>query len=234
MSTMTFGTKDGKQEFFERYGVSSYQELGEKMQDAQYHKAIQDAERVEDERVAVYKAKPSYTATDRAINYMIDLAMEKPETLKAGTTRQQLWDWAKSVESHVVSEKIDELKGSAKQDFTPVKRESKSLERHGVPAGRYAITATEGHTTFLRVEIPKEGKWAGRIFVQVQAGDELHRTNRDMADTLLARIAAAGVKEASFRYGHELGKCGVCGRTLTDETSRERGIGPVCADKMGW
>lgn len=30
------------------------------------------------------------------------------------------------------------------------------------------------------------------------------------------------------------GICGICGRTLTDEVSIRNGIGPICADKMGF
>jgi len=33
-------------------------------------------------------------------------------------------------------------------------------------------------------------------------------------------------------YGTELGECGVCGRTLTDEKSRAYGIGPVCRERF--
>jgi len=40
------------------------------------------------------------------------------------------------------------------------------------------------------------------------------------------------VDEAA-RYGRLYGRCMVCGRTLTDEGSIERGIGPICASK-GW
>lgn len=28
--------------------------------------------------------------------------------------------------------------------------------------------------------------------------------------------------------------CGVCGRTLTNHKSIDRGIGPICAGRMGW
>jgi len=34
--------------------------------------------------------------------------------------------------------------------------------------------------------------------------------------------------DAGPRFGREIGRCYVCGRTLTDETSRALGIGPVC------
>ena len=41
-------------------------------------------------------------------------------------------------------------------------------------------------------------------------------------------------KAAAIAYGKRFGSCAVCGRTLTDGESIDRGIGPVCADKYGW
>lgn len=38
------------------------------------------------------------------------------------------------------------------------------------------------------------------------------------------------VEEASA-YGHLTGRCGCCGRLLTNEESIERGIGPICFEK---
>jgi hypothetical protein len=35
--------------------------------------------------------------------------------------------------------------------------------------------------------------------------------------------------DAGPRFGREIGRCYVCGRTLTDESSRAAGIGPICA-----
>jgi hypothetical protein len=97
-----------------------------------------------------------------------------------------------------------------------------------VPDGRYAIDGPDGATRFYRVNTPTEGRWAGRTFVEVQASDE-HYPLRDAAarQAILATIAADRMG-ALARYGHELGHCGVCGRTLTDEESRARGIGPIC------
>ncbi len=34
-------------------------------------------------------------------------------------------------------------------------------------------------------------------------------------------------------YGQRSGKCGVCNRTLTNKISIERGIGPICEDRIG-
>lgn len=38
--------------------------------------------------------------------------------------------------------------------------------------------------------------------------------------------------ELAKQYGKLYGMCVVCGRTLTDETSVELGIGPICAEKF--
>lgn len=41
-------------------------------------------------------------------------------------------------------------------------------------------------------------------------------------------------QEEALAYGQMYGVCCICGITLTDEKSIERGIGPVCLKKMGW
>jgi hypothetical protein len=53
--------------------------------------------------------------------------------------------------------------------------------------------------------------------------------------TLLATQGASRLTaETAERYGKLYGVCAICGRTLTNEESIERGIGPVCAGRMGW
>lgn len=44
---------------------------------------------------------------------------------------------------------------------------------------------------------------------------------------------AMSLKEAK-EFGQLYGMCCVCGRTLTDESSIEAGIGPICAGKRFW
>lgn len=41
-------------------------------------------------------------------------------------------------------------------------------------------------------------------------------------------------KEDAKSFGALYGTCCVCGKTLTNEESIDRGIGPVCANKNGW
>jgi hypothetical protein len=47
----------------------------------------------------------------------------------------------------------------------------------------------------------------------------------------LVALSPAELTEAQARYGRELGVCGACGRHLTDEASRARGLGSECAKK---
>jgi uncharacterized protein DUF6011 len=99
-----------------------------------------------------------------------------------------------------------------------------------VPAGRYAVEH-EGTLKFYRVDRPTEGRWAGYTFVKVQASDDLYPVRGRAAASVLTAIAA-DPREAMLRYGREIGSCGHCGRTLTDDASRAAGIGPVCATKF--
>lgn len=110
-----------------------------------------------------------------------------------------------------------------------------------VPAGRYAIVVGDSDpdgdgsiVKFYKIDRPTEGRWAGRTFVNVQASDEFYPVrNTGERSKILAEIAK-DPQAAMLRYGVELGSCGHCGRTLTNEESRARGIGPICAGKMGW
>lgn len=101
-----------------------------------------------------------------------------------------------------------------------------------VPAGHYAIEQDD-KVVFLQVDRPETGKWAGKVFVKLQHGDDYTNMSQAAGFTMLGRIVEQGIMDCSIRYGRELGKCGVCHRTLTNETSRSAGIGPKCAEKFG-
>lgn len=106
-----------------------------------------------------------------------------------------------------------------------------------VPAGRYAVETNEGAVNtlaFYKVDRPTEGRWAGYVFVKHIVSDGEQRLSQAAGKAILAKITEVGAEVASARYGHEIGECGVCGRTLTNDESRARGIGPVCAAKSGW
>lgn len=74
----------------------------------------------------------------------------------------------------------------------------------------------------------EDGQWYGRISTtgEAQLRDE---TPRAALDALVASPEAVVAE-----HGRITGRCGICGRELTDPVSIERGIGPVCAEKGGW
>jgi Family of unknown function (DUF6011) len=119
---------------------------------------------------------------------------------------------------------LDRLKAAAPAPVAPVAPVA-------VADGHYALVDADGVTKFYEVNSPTQGKWAGRTFVAVQASDERYPIRGAAAKAILAAIAA-DPKAALVRYGHAIGKCGVCNRTLTDEASRAAGIGPVCAGRL--
>jgi hypothetical protein len=98
----------------------------------------------------------------------------------------------------------------------------------GVPEGRYAInwgTAEVEDVKFYQIK---------EAVLYAQASAELWQVKdtEQVAKVLVA--VKADPKAASILYGLKLGQCGVCGRTLTNQESRDFGIGPICRDKMGW
>lgn len=232
MNARTFGTDDRQAEFFATHGTASYEETGQAIAEAERQAAIDTngsawvSEQNRNYAERTQQAFHANAASEKAIDYLVALSASRTPHVAEDTIRR----WAGSVHRQLVSDKIDWLK------TLPVaqRQAGTELERHNVPAGRYAVTGSDGHTVFVRVDRPTEGQWAGRIFVKIQAGDDLHKTGRQVADALLAKIAADGVEAAMLRYGRELGSCGHCGRTLTNEESRSAGIGPKCRSNMGW
>jgi hypothetical protein len=99
-----------------------------------------------------------------------------------------------------------------------------------IPEGLYAVEIDIEGLIFVKVD-HGSGKWDGYTFVTRQVGSDFVRVNRRVADAAQAAIRKVGFKESSIRYGLELGHCGRCGRELTNEASREAGIGPICAGK---
>lgn len=177
-------------------------------------------------------------ATERQVAYIHSLLDERqlPEQDGHPANIDALKKRATTLDRSLASDWITRLKsfprnaGSREADFQPLP---------DVPAGRYAVTGEDGTTDFYKVDRPTKGRWAGYTFVKLGLGGphgepRWERTSRANTRTILQKIAAAGPEEASKRYGHELGHCGICGRTLTNPESIALGIGPVCAGRVGW
>lgn len=97
---------------------------------------------------------------------------------------------------------------------------------------RVAVQLPDDKLRFFQIDTPLRGKWAGCVFTKEQAGDDLYKVRDIVREEAVLRAVIADALGCLERYGLELGACGLCGRTLTDEESRARGIGPVCIDKL--
>ncbi|MGI0134991.1 MAG: DUF6011 domain-containing protein [Candidatus Micrarchaeaceae archaeon] len=85
---------------------------------------------------------------------------------------------------------------------------------------------------FYRVRTPDSGKWNGHTFIDIQAGESYYPLKDKELCHVLLNLINLDPRDASRRYGVAIGKCGVCGRLLTDPESRSYGIGPVCREKI--
>jgi hypothetical protein len=101
-----------------------------------------------------------------------------------------------------------------------------------IPRGSYAINTEDepsriNDLTFFKLWIGERGGWK----LYVLASDSEYPAANPVA--ALDKIAK-DPKTAAENFGLHIGKCGICGRTLTNDESRARGIGPICAGKWGW
>ena len=96
-----------------------------------------------------------------------------------------------------------------------------------VPAGRYALTADDGETYFVRVWRGDRNPNYVRCYL-LHGGSDSPVQNA----TTLQSIIDAGPREAAIRYGLEIRHCCICNIRLTKRLSRELGIGPVCGGRF--
>jgi hypothetical protein len=168
---------------------------------------------------------PLATATPRQAQYIWDLAAQVPIEIAVQAStwmNEQARVMGGPLNSTQVHNLIERLK--ANRQALP------SVQPVDVAPGRYALRV-DGVVHFYKVDKPAKGPHAGRTFVTEQAGDNLHPVRGYRAQDVLREIAV-DVDAAHTLYGTELGQCWRCGRTLTDETSRELGIGPDCRSKI--
>jgi Family of unknown function (DUF6011) len=180
-----------------------------------------------DEELKALRRAASNTCSDAQKDFINALLDEREVDPKLGLSMEEI---RKAVPHLSVG---DATRWINKLRQLPKKRAQPTRERvPDVPAGRYAIRFRDNNVKFYRVDRPTEGRWAGWTFLSVQAGDELYPIKETSAKLAVLRIIAANPLEACSLYGREIGACGVCGRTLTNEESRRLGIGPVCRSRF--
>lgn len=93
---------------------------------------------------------------------------------------------------------------------------------------------------FARIDKPKDGKYAGQVFVKWVYGEVERGIGRQFTGEMFRfkkgeerfdyplNELYADPEVAKARYGKLIGRCGNCHKRLTDATSRQIGIGPEC------
>lgn len=164
-------------------------------------------------------------------------------------------EYAKRIGKNSTSVYIDQLKkkgGAVSSPTTlPVAPDPKlnffSTLINSLPDGRYAARMDETEAMrFFRVKRHTRGRFVGCLQIQTQHSERLmnaairlrdqrwlfdshyrYTSDKDkLLDLLL--LVCADPQTAGFNYAKELGRCRICGKTLTDERSRWYGIGPDC------
>lgn len=181
-------------------------------------------------------------ATEKQVNFLTKLIIRKDFDAAARQRLEiKLSDGTLTVAE--ASRAIDWLMqqpdkpGTTPDQYVPSAR-LVELERT-VPAGNYALKLDEPDAAgnewhFYSVDKPgADSKWHGRTFVSLIAGPEKFGVkNPAEREHVLSRIAKDPA-EALLKYGQLIGRCGHCGRQLTNDESRRLGIGPVCRAKDG-
>lgn len=243
-------TPDHVKTFNENDGVEKYGGLH--FDDPQFAKEAKKTEG------GLYKTEPDFSnvkpATEKQIAFLKSLIAERCPDVDDDYTNKVIAQGRTRV-SKAIDQLLNKPKAEVKKDDKPRTNEyagrcedcgGRVLPREGnlnkadngkwevthtecpqtefdFPFGRYAVDTDEGHLAFYVLN---------HRGLHVQASDDTHPLPANAIKAVADKIAA-DPQAASERYGQELGHCGRCGRTLTDEESRGRGTGPICATK-GW
>lgn len=187
-----------------------------------------DAVRSHQEQVAA--AEP--LATDKQASYLEALRDGKDTSSLSPEQRAWLADADfKTIPKRRASDVIGTLKELpwAPKDSPSNGDPNDRPELPVVPNGRYAIEdATDGALKFYSIK-----KGTHTTFVDVWASDARYPIKAFPTRLAILNAIAVDPVAAMKRFGAEIGKCGRCGRTLTDATSRAFGIGPDCREQMG-
>lgn len=101
-----------------------------------------------------------------------------------------------------------------------------------LPAEGYYAADYQGALRFYVVKAGS-GRWAGRTFLNRYRSDNEDRVFRAEMSAFAAAMAdETAAAAARMRFATETVRCFRCGRRLTDEVSRARGVGPECAKML--
>jgi hypothetical protein len=152
-------------------------------------------------------ARPERKATERQAEFLADLLNERAHDL--GEIDPAELSAARA--SELITELLDAPRAK--------------VAAHGIREGRYAYTP-DGGATADHYRVRRDGK----IVVWTAGGEWPY--NGKLNEGL--EWIKAHPREAAELFGRLTETCGRCGRDLSDDDSRARGLGRVCAGKSEW
>lgn len=119
---------------------------------------------------------------------------------------------------------------------------SPKIDWASLPEGYFALQqgVDENDILFVRSRrAKKDGKWKGFVFFDRLVGAPGAYKRYPIKGAEKAKIAAwIAVPDqavaAAQLFGQKKSACGRCGAPLTDQLSREIGLGPDCREMAGW
>ena len=174
-------------------------------------------------------------ATEAARNYLRDLMLDKAahQGTDETTAAADIDAWLTRHPSRPeVSEHIDRLKA---EGYTGRRYRGRGPRVPELDDGFYELP--DGRLVKVIHAIHGSGYQYGKVLVPDNVGTSAPNWVKETG--ILAEVAASGKRvDTDESRSRELGKlygvCMVCGTELTDESSIEMGIGPVCRAKRGW
>lgn len=182
-------------------------------------------------------------ATDKQVKYIADLSNKKAWHVGSTLTdhqRAQVWAARKgtlNLDKKAASELIKAmlalpermLAADGLSSSTEVVRtqEAKAEARYAAPEGIYFH---DGDYYKVVQAVNGSGRLYARRCDKGTGKFSHYATGMVYELTESERVTA----EQAKAFGDLYGMCMICGRTLTDDDSIARGIGPICAGKMGW
>lgn len=97
-----------------------------------------------------------------------------------------------------------------------------------------AIPSATGNNDLDFFRVVRVGRNQTQVYRIIGGHNDQRLALAQAESALWALVLTEDVAGALATYGREIGRCGVCHRSLTDEESRSVGLGPVCASKIGF
>jgi len=215
----------------------------------EYHPTIADVRKCFNGQTAATEvhAKPAKPLSASQVNYVGNLLKQlnaeytgqtPVEALDRHGAGRKLLDGlvsAREAKAHGESYKLPQ---DVSQSAKPVDDSGERTVTKGkfnpteVEKGYYATPSKTGNNDldfwFVNV-VTREGKWQGwRTVSRVIGGHANTKVFKAERRLALEKIIDFGIERAGNVFADELGQCKKCGKHLTDETSRQRRMGPDC------